>query len=93
MVKCVSNEEYIEQLVDALDHIKAVANNSRTQTRRLRWISERARCAVEGGEDWKNLVIPPSVENLVAEKIKLKDKVKELEAKIASLINSEGVVL
>ena len=47
---------------DALDHIMRVAKASRTQTRRLRWIAERARCALEGGEDWREMDLPRNVE-------------------------------
>jgi hypothetical protein len=35
-------------LVDALDHIKKAADASRTNTRRLRWIGERAVIAMRG---------------------------------------------
>lgn len=46
------------ELVDALDHIARVCRASRTQTRRIRWIEARARNAVEGGEDWRELDVP-----------------------------------
>lgn len=46
------------ELIDALDHIARVCRSSRTQTRRIRWIEARARNAVEGGEDWRDLNIP-----------------------------------
>lgn len=41
-------------LQDALDHIMRVARGSRTQTRRIRWIFERARCALFN-EDWREV--------------------------------------
>lgn len=47
---------------DALDHIMRVAKASRTQTRRLRWIESRARCALEGGEDWRDIDLPKNVD-------------------------------
>lgn len=37
-------------LQDALDHIRRVAGSARIPTRRLDWISERARRALEGIE-------------------------------------------
>lgn len=41
-------EEEIALLRDALDHISRIANASRQQTRRLAWISTRAREALRG---------------------------------------------
>lgn len=35
---------------DALGHIKRICGNSRTSTRRLRWIEQRADWAIEGKE-------------------------------------------
>lgn len=35
---------------DALGHIKRICQNSRTSTRRLRWIEQRADWAIEGRE-------------------------------------------
>lgn len=58
----MQDKAYIEELVDALDHIMRVAKASRTQTRRLRWIAERARCAIDGGEDWRELDLPKTAE-------------------------------
>ena len=49
-------QEEIAELREALDHIIRLADNSRT--RRLRWIAERARCAVESSGDWKALDLP-----------------------------------
>ena len=37
-------------LQDALDHIRRVANSARCPTRRLDWIAERARRALDGIE-------------------------------------------
>lgn len=41
-------KEEIELLTDALDHIAKVSAASRTSTRRLRWIEQRARWAIAG---------------------------------------------
>lgn len=51
-------QEQNEILIDALDHIIRTAQRSRTQTRRLRWIAERARCAIDGKEDWREINLP-----------------------------------
>ena len=48
---------------DALDHIMRTALASRSQTRRLRWIAERARYALEGETFPDDLKLPPSVES------------------------------
>lgn len=59
-----------EELVDALDHIERTCHGSRTQTRRIRWIALRARCAIDGrGDAWKEADVPvndPLVETLRA---------------------------
>ena len=44
----MTNEEEIVLLRDALDHIARIANASRQSTRRLDWISSRAREALRG---------------------------------------------
>jgi hypothetical protein len=41
-------DEYVEILKDALDHIMRVAGMARVPTRRLDWIVARARAALEG---------------------------------------------
>ena len=51
-------EQQNKKLIDALDHIMRTANTSRTQTRRLRWIAERARCAINGNDDWREIDLP-----------------------------------
>ncbi|MGH7337520.1 MAG: hypothetical protein ACREI7_08080 [Myxococcota bacterium] len=56
-----------EQLVDALDHIQRTCAGSRTQTRRLRWIALRAKCAIEGNDEWRVADVPvndPLIEKL-----------------------------
>ena len=44
----MEDAEWVELMRDALDHIERVARNSRTQSRRDRWIEVRARYALEG---------------------------------------------
>ena len=63
------------ELVDSLDHIWRVARSSRTKSRRDRWIAERARCALEGGEDWKGIDLPKTAD----------DDIKRLRRRIAAL--------
>lgn len=56
-----------ELLVDALDHIQRTCHGSRTQTRRLRWIALRAKCAIEGNDEWRVADVPvndPMIEKL-----------------------------
>ncbi len=69
------NAEAFEEMVDALDHIMRVANGSRTSSRRDRWIAERARCAIEGGRDWRDLNIP-----------KIDPRVERAEKQIAGVL-------
>ena len=68
----MQDKAYIEELVDAVDHIMRVAKASRTQTRRLRWIAERARCALDGSDDWREMDLPKKAElNLRERKMRL----------------------
>jgi len=82
-----------EGFVDALDHISRVCRASRTQTRRLRWIEARARCAVEGGQDWRDLDLPASADsqskrilNLLAQRDELQQALAAAEGKYHELI-------
>lgn len=72
----------IADYVDALDHIMRAARRSRTQSRRLRWIEARARCALEGGEDWKELDLPKFSEN---NQRYLQARIAELEQQLAAI--------
>ena len=51
----------VDELYDALDHIARVCENSSQQTRRIKWIRERAVCAIDGNDDWKDVVHPPNL--------------------------------
>lgn len=52
-----------DMLRDALDHIARTADQSRSQTRRLRWIAERARLALRGiPYDDTAFDLPPKVD-------------------------------
>lgn len=72
----------IADYVDALDHIMRAARRSRTQSRRLRWIEARARCALEGGEDWKELDLPKFSES---NQRYLQARIAELEQQLATI--------
>ena len=51
------NQEEISELRDALEHIARTCKNSYQQTRRNRWIQNRAECALSG-EDWRDFDAP-----------------------------------
>lgn len=53
----MSSREEIELLRDALDHINRIANAARQPTKRLDWISSRARQALRGAP-WSNEYLP-----------------------------------
>lgn len=56
-----------ERYTDALDHIMRTCHGSRTQTRRIRFIGLRAKCAIEGTDEWRVAQLPvndPLVESL-----------------------------
>ena len=82
----------IELVRDALDHIARTCTQSRTQTRRLRWINFRANTALEGKPyDEKLLDLP---KNGYQQAIKAELKIKALKAELAALkAQPSGVVL
>jgi len=76
--------------VDALDHIMRVANASRTQTRRLRWIAARCADALGLGGDWREIDLPKNRDYVVnrnqrlgLENAKLRGEIQSLQAEIA----------
>lgn len=73
----VDSDVDVSDLIDALDHIFRVARASRTQTRRLKWIEARARCALEGGDDWKDLDIPRSADSVARQNQVLRSKLRQ----------------
>jgi len=73
-----------QMLRDALDHIARTCANSRSQTRRIRWIGYRARHALDGVPfDPHDCKLPArtaqSIERNTVEKIKLTYQVEELQ--------------
>lgn len=55
------NDQTLDDLIDALDHIFRVAKSSRSDNRRYRWIAARARCAIEGQDDWREIDHPKTM--------------------------------
>ncbi len=72
------------ELRDALDHIMRVANSSRDQTRRIKWISQRAQSALNNDDKWREIDIP---KNGIPKQIELRDRAKEAEDCLKELIN------
>ena len=58
----MNDKDRIKSLEDALDHIIKTANASRTQTRRLRWISARALSALRNDNKWREIDLPKKKE-------------------------------
>ena len=58
----MNDKDRIKSLEDALDHIMRTANVSRTQTRRLRWISARALSAIRNDSNWREIDLPKKKE-------------------------------
>jgi hypothetical protein len=81
----MNDKEYIELLVDALDHISRTARGSRTNTRRLRWIEKRAEMAVNGevyyadSFDLPKIASELTVESLSLENKRLREALQEIE--------------
>jgi hypothetical protein len=53
----MTSDEEVAHLRDALDHISRIANAARQQTKRLNWISMRAREALRG-VSWNREYLP-----------------------------------
>lgn len=51
-------KQKIEVLEDALDHIMRVSSEGKTQSRRDRWIHQRAKSALSGDDEWLNTKYP-----------------------------------
>ena len=51
-------DKEIERLRDALDHIMRVSDESRSVSRRNRWITQRAKSALADNEDWRDFDTP-----------------------------------
>lgn len=48
----------VARFEDALQHIAKVCEGSRQRTRRIRWIEQRALCAINNSDAWKTLDLP-----------------------------------
>jgi hypothetical protein len=64
---------------DALDHIMRVCRQSRQQSRRIRWIYERARCGLNGTREWTHLDLPKNVDSDSKRLRRLQAQLKEQE--------------
>lgn len=84
-------EEYqLEDARDALKHIISAVSQSRSQTRRLRWIAVRAQDGLDGTTEHQRVNLPKSAPNEIDNKIKMVKIKKDLaaaEARIAELEN------
>lgn len=76
-------DDMIKDAHDALRHIIATANQSRTQSRRLRWIAVRAQDGLDGTTEHQRVDLPKSAsqsqEKLRIECVKLRARIAELE--------------
>jgi len=68
-----------KELRDALEHIERTAKASYSQTRRIRWIELRARGALDGTDEWRTVHLP-SNRDAASERVRLKHRIRELEA-------------
>ena len=73
-------QKRIAELVDALDHIARVANSSRTQSRRDRWICLRANCAISSSDEWRTADLPKIIENSRGRELRLREASFQVEA-------------
>jgi len=86
-----SQAREIELVRDALDHIARTCTQSRTQTRRLRWINYRANTALEGKTyDEKLLDLPKNGDQ---QAIKAELKIKALKADLADLKTQPSIAV
>lgn len=83
-------QQRVDELVDALDHIARVANSSRTQSRRDRWICLRANCEISSSDEWKTANLPKIIENSRGRELRLRAENQELAATVERL---RGVVV
>lgn len=59
-----TDKEIADDAIDALQHIIATCRNSRTQTRRIRWIAERAQSGIEGTTAWQKVDFPKKIDSI-----------------------------
>lgn len=86
-------EYQLEDARDALKHIISAVSQSRSQTRRLRWIAVRAQDGLDGTTEHQRVNLPKSAPNEIDNKIKLVKLKKDLaaaEARIAELEKALG---
>lgn len=76
------------ELVSALDHIAKTCNRSRTSTRRLRWIEQRAKWAIEGKPYDRDAFDLPKDGGSTAHKLSL--EVARLKAELAEVQRTQS---
>ena len=74
---------------DALKHIISAVSQSRSQTRRLRWIAVRAKDGLDGTTEHQRVNLPKSAPNEIDSKIKTVKLKKDLEAAKARITELE----
>ena len=74
---------------DALKHIISAVSQSRSQTRRLRWIAVRAQDGLDGTTEHQRVNLPKSAPNEIDSKIKTVKLKKDLEAAKARIAELE----
>ena len=73
--ECVS---LYDEARDALDHIIRVSAGSRNQSRRIRWISQRAQSALNGDQEWREIDLPKNVNTEAKRNRRLNDDNRQL---------------
>ncbi len=80
-----------QELINALSHIQKVASTSRTSTRRLRWIEQRAQYAIEGKPYIQDeFDMPKTSESVDSLKIDIKLLKKKIEELFIETENDNG---
>lgn len=86
MTNTQDTPEQFELMRSALSHIARTARRSRTSTRRLRWIEDRAEGALAGKPYVPmELDLPKNVENEYGKTLRLRFRLRESEAVTAAL--------
>lgn len=81
-------KEYLDNCVNALDHIARTARNCRVTSKRLTWIASRAESAISGNDDWRDAPVP---KNGTSALLRAQARIKELEAELPHPARSGGV--
>ena len=74
-------KEYLDNCVNALDHIARTARNCRVTSKRLTWIASRAESAINSDDAWRDAPVP---QNGASALMRARVRIKELEAALAA---------